>query len=220
MLIQAFPTADPTARQRGLDRAAVALRRGQLVAAPLDGGYAVVCDAFSRPGVARLRALRGRPDLVPQVLVGSAATVPGIARLPHAAPDLLRWCWPGPLTVLVAAQPSLDWDVADPSGAIAVRMPLHPVALELLAATGPLAAVPAGRPGQGPITDDQQVRTTIGDALAVCLCAGHLLASGPSAVVDLVADPPRLVRLGPWRAADLLDVCPNLVIPGESPSAG
>ncbi len=133
-------------RERGLAAAAAALRRGQLVGLPLDTAYGIAADAFNPRGTQALRDAKGRADLSIPVMVPKIATVAGIAEVDSDARRLMLDFWPGPLTLVLPAQPTLAWSLTDPSGRIAVRMPLHPVALDLLERTGPLGVVAAALP--------------------------------------------------------------------------
>ncbi|HEX6886848.1 MAG TPA: L-threonylcarbamoyladenylate synthase [Candidatus Nanopelagicales bacterium] len=210
-----IPTADPAERDRGLAAAATALRRGQLVGLPLDSAYGIAADAFSERGVAALREAKGRPDLSVPVMVPRIATVAGIAEVDADARALMLGFWPGALTLVLPVQPTLAWSLADGSGRIAVRMPLHPVALELLARTGPLAVAAAApvAPEVTAITAGAAFPPDLADRLAVLLDAGPLPVAPASAVVDLTGPVPVLRRPGPLHPADLLGECPTLLVP-------
>lgn len=201
-------TADPVQRARGLALAPPALRRGQLVGLPLDSTYGIAVDAFSTRGADDLRAAKGRPDLRIPVMVPRIATVSGLAQVGPAARDLMRAFWPGPLTLVLRAHPTLDWTIADGLGRIAVRMPLYPVALELLARTGPLGVV-TGIPGA--TTPEDAFAEGLMEYLAILLDAGAMAGGPGSAVVDLTGAQPVLLRGGPIDPAELRAACPDLV---------
>lgn len=211
-----FRTDDLAQRERGLSLSAAALRRGQLVGIPVDTTYGIATDAFSERGTDDLRVAKGRPDLMIPVMVPRIATVSGIAQVGLEAAELMRGFWPGPLTLILRSQPTLSWSVGDRSGRVAVRMPLHPVALELLGRTGPLGVV-TGSPGA--ITVDDAFGDEILEHLAIILDAGILPGGPASAVVDLTGDTPRVVRPGPIDLAELVAVCPRAVHPGAQSSA-
>jgi tRNA threonylcarbamoyl adenosine modification protein (Sua5/YciO/YrdC/YwlC family) len=217
-------TTDPDERDRGLSAAVAALRRGQLVGLPLDTAYGVAVDPFDERGVDALRAAKGRADLTIPVMVPRIPTVSGIARVDPVARALMQGFWPGPLTLVLPAQPTLAWSLADGTGRIAVRMPLHPVALELLARTGPLGIVAAAPTpaaatapdGTGPpaaTTPDGAFAGGLAERLAVLLDAGTLPGGPASAVVDLTGPAPLLIRPGPVDVAALVATCPTLVVP-------
>lgn len=198
--VAVYPTTHPDSRERGLAAAAAALRAGRLVQVPLEAGYALVADAFSASAVDTLRRLRGRPDLVPQVLVASARTVRGIAVVSALADDLMTAFWPGPLTLLLASHPSLAWTITRPGSTVPVRMPLQPVALELLRRTGPLAMVPLPIAGALPAL-----------ALSADPWPPATMPAAVPSVVDASASPPVLVRPGGFDLALLREVCPELI---------
>jgi tRNA threonylcarbamoyl adenosine modification protein (Sua5/YciO/YrdC/YwlC family) len=207
-----FDMSDAAQRRRGLDASASALRRGDLVVIPVDSVYGVVCDAFSDRGTERLRSAKGAGPALPlQVLVGSPATIDGLGYgLSKAARDLAEAFWPGGLTLVVREQPSLTWDLADAAGSVGLRMPLHPVALELLRVTGPLAVSAASVAGSIPPLVADEARDQLGDAVAVYLDGGPSLPAAPSTIVDVTAAVPRLLRPGAVDLDTLRSVCPEL----------
>ena len=163
-----FDTSVATERERGLEVAQSARRRGDLVVLPTDTVYGLGCDAFSPPGVAKLLAAKGRGrDMPVPVLVGSPDTIEGLAYgLSKSARDLVEAFWPGALTVVVRHQPSLAWDLGDANGTVALRMPLHPVAIELLRLVGPMAVSSANRSGSAPATTYAEAEAQLGDSVA------------------------------------------------------
>ena len=128
-------------RDRGIEAAIAGIERGDLVVLPTDTVYGIAADAFKPWSVSALLNAKGRGRHVPPpVLVGSRQTLDGLVfSLPREARDLVEAFWPGALTVVVEQASTLQWDIGDNYGTIAVRMPLHPVALEVLQRTGPLA---------------------------------------------------------------------------------
>src|SRR5690606_39085530 len=126
-----------------------AIREGQLVVMPTDTVYGVAADAFSPSAVASLLAAKGRGrDMPVPVLVGSPATLAGIAVIDARADALVHAFWPGGLTLICQQQPTLQWDLGDAQGTVAVRMPDHEIAIAVLTATGPLAVSSANLSGQ------------------------------------------------------------------------
>jgi len=208
-----FTTADPGERERGLEVASHAARRGDLVVLPTDTVYGLGCDAFSPTGVAALLRAKGRGrDMPLPVLVGSPETVEGLAYgLSKAARDLVEAFWPGALTVVVRHQPSLAWDLGDAAGTVALRMPLHPVAIELLGIVGPMAVSSANRSGSAPATSYAEAEAQLGESVAVYLDAGPSGDSVPSTIVDVTGDVPRVLRLGAVDLDTLRTVTPDLL---------
>jgi len=221
-MTQRIPCADGAHRERAVAAALAAVRRGDLVIIPTESVYAVATDAFSRRGVAALREAKGYDGHVPiPVMVGARSTVAGIAtRVPDDARALMEAFWPGSLTLLLRPQPTLAWDL--PADApLAVRMPLHPVALALLGLSGPLVVTSANQPGLPAPSDVDDAIEQLGDDASLALDAGDLTDpdSMPSTVVDVTAEAPRLVRIGAVSLEDLLRVCPHLVTEDPTPTA-
>jgi L-threonylcarbamoyladenylate synthase len=199
-------------RDLGLGAAAAAARRGDLVVLPTDTVYGVGTDAFSLVGVERIQQAKGRGrDFAVPVLVGSPSTVDGLAfGVATPARQLIEAFWPGALTVVVRYQPSLAWDLGDAAGHVALRMPLHPVALELLRDVGPLAVTSANRTGLAPATTTDDAQGQLGDLVSVYLDSGALPEGPPSTVVDATGEVPVLLRAGGIDLETLRSVCPQL----------
>lgn len=212
-----FDCSDPADRTAGISAAVAAVRRGALVVFGTDSAYAIGTDAFSATGTAALRKAKGRPATAKgaaaqlPVLVANPGVVDALTyNMPTAGRDLIEALWPGPLTLIARQQPSLAWNITD-GAKVSVRMPLHPVALELLAATGPIAATGANFSGMPvPMTcDDAQAQ--LGDAVAVYLDCGEMFTEHASAVIDVTVDPPVILRSGAVATGKLTEICPRLV---------
>ncbi len=141
------PTAD-------VARAARYVRAGGLLILPTDTVYGIGTTARDGDAVARLLAAKGRGrQAPPPVLVPGPQALDGlVAALPAAGRALVDAFWPGALTLVLDAVPHLGWDLGETGGTLALRMPDHPLALALLAATGPMAVTSANRTGQPPAT--------------------------------------------------------------------
>jgi tRNA threonylcarbamoyl adenosine modification protein (Sua5/YciO/YrdC/YwlC family) len=207
-----FDTASPEPRQRGLEAAASAVRRGDLVVLPTDTVYGLGCDAFNAVGVARLLEAKGRGrDMPVPVLVGSPYTVEGLAYgLSQAARNLVEAFWPGALTLVVRQQPSLAWDLGDADGTVALRMPLHPVAIELLRLTGPMAVSSANISGSAAATTCDEAQDQLGESVMIYLDGGPAGEAVPSTIVDVTGDQARVLRLGAIDLEALRGVCPDI----------
>jgi tRNA threonylcarbamoyl adenosine modification protein (Sua5/YciO/YrdC/YwlC family) len=210
--IRRHDTAEPTERPVGLDLARDAVRRGELVVLPTDTVYGIGTDAFSPSAIAQLLAAKGRGrDMPVPVLVGSPRTLDGIATgLTQTARELVEAFWPGGLTLVATAQPSLRWDLGDTGGTVAVRMPLHPVALELLRATGPMGVSSANLSGRpAPATCDEAVEQ-LGESVSIYLDGGPSGDPLASTIVDVTGVVPRVQRLGALGLDVLREVAPDL----------
>lgn len=205
-------------RDRGVAAAAAAIKRGELVVLPTESVYGLAADPFSAKAMRALREAKGRGDDLPVgVLVGAVRTVEGLASGVTAdGRALIEAFWPGPLTLVVREQPTLAWDIASGGGHISLRMPLHPIALAVLAATGPLAVTAAQRAGSVPPRTCAEAESQLGDGIAVYLDGGDTIAEAPSSIVDLTADPPVLLREGGYALETLREVCPDLAEPPTS----
>lgn len=139
----------------GLARAVAHLRASGLLVLPTDTVYGIGALAGDSEAVSRLLAAKGRGrQMPPPVLVSGPEQLAGVvAGLSAAARRLMEVFWPGALTLVLDADPQLGWDLGQTGGTVAVRVPAHPLALALLARTGPLAVTSANRTGQPPATD-------------------------------------------------------------------
>ncbi|HET6209048.1 MAG TPA: L-threonylcarbamoyladenylate synthase, partial [Jatrophihabitans sp.] len=153
-----------------------AVAAGSVVVLPTDTLYGIGADAFNPSAVASVLAAKGRGrDLPVPVLVGSWSTIDGLVSwVPPTLRALVEAFWPGGLTIVVEHAPSLAWDLGDVHGTVAIRMPLHPIALDLLAITGPMAVSSANVTGQPPALTAQQAYQQLGESVAVYLDGGEV----------------------------------------------
>jgi L-threonylcarbamoyladenylate synthase len=203
-----FDCADPDQRSRGIASAAGAAKNGRLVVLPTDTVYGIGADAFDSAAVAGLLSAKGRGrDMPVPVLVGSWQTIDGLAlAVPQATRDLIRAFWPGALSLVVRQAPSLQWDLGDSRGTVMLRMPLHPVAIELLREVGPMAVSSANVSGRPPSVDVGDAREQLGDLVEVYLDAGPSAQQAASTILDLAGPAPRILRAGPVSAERIAEV--------------
>ena len=215
-----FDCADPDSRAEGLKAAATALRTGELVVLPTDTVYGIGADAFYPSAVMALLAAKSRArDMPPPVLVGTVRAASALIEdLGPYGQDLIDEFWPGGLTIVCRANRSLNWDLGDTRGTVAVRMPLHPVALELLKETGPLAVSSANRTGEPAATTAAAAQQQLGEDISVYLDGGPCAAEVPSTIVDLTGGVPRLLRAGAVSVGRLREVA-ALSTGGDPPGA-
>ncbi|WP_043616304.1 L-threonylcarbamoyladenylate synthase [Nonomuraea candida] len=193
-----FDCSDLDQRAEGLTEAAAAARRGELVVLPTDTVYGIGADAFTPAAVAKLLDAKGRGrDMPPPVLVGTVRAATALVEdLGPYGQDLIDAFWPGPLTLVCKANRALSWDLGDTKGTVAVRMPLHPVALDLLKETGPMAVSSANRSGAPAATTAENAEEQLGESVAVYLDGGKTTDQTPSTILDLTTAVPRLLRRG------------------------
>jgi L-threonylcarbamoyladenylate synthase len=203
-----FDCADPEQRSRGIASAAGAVKNGGLVVLPTDTVYGVGADAFDSSAVVALLSAKGRGrDMPVPVLVGSWHTIDGLALMvSQGTRDLIRAFWPGALSLVVRQAPSLQWDLGDARGTVMLRMPLHPVAIELLREVGPMAVSSANVSGCPPAVDADEARNQLGDLVDVYLDAGPSAQQAASTILDLTGPQPRILRSGPVTAEGIAAV--------------
>jgi len=196
-----------TDRADGLAAAASAVRAARLVVVPTDTVYGIGADAFSSTAVRALLAAKNRgPDMPVGVLVGSWQTIDGLVlSVPRQARLLVEAFWPGDVSIVLPHAPSLQWDLGRSNGTVMLRMPLHPVAIELLRDVGPLAVSSANRSGHPPASTVDEARTQLADSVAVYLDGGPSGEPVPSTIVDLSGDEPVLLREGAVTAAAITE---------------
>ena len=169
-----YDCADTQSVLTGLRMARKAIGVGNLVVLPTDTVYGIAADAFSARAVTALLDAKGRGrQSPPPVLVGSVATLSALAET--VTPEMTKLAenfWPGGLTIVAPARSTLDWDLGDTNGTVAVRMPNHPIALELLAETGPLAVSSANRTGEPAALTAAEAAAQLGDSVDVYLDGG------------------------------------------------
>ncbi|GAA4206949.1 L-threonylcarbamoyladenylate synthase [Microbispora amethystogenes] len=193
-----YDCANQDERTGGLTDAASAVRKGELVVLPTDTVYGIGADAFTASAVNMLMEAKGRGRDTPlPVLVGTVRAANALVEsLGTYGQDLVDTFWPGPLTLILRANRSLSWDLGDSKGTVAVRMPLHPVALDLLKETGPMAVSSANRTGNPPAKTVDQAQEQLGESVAVYLDGGACDDNVPSTIVDLTTAVPRVLRTG------------------------
>ncbi len=186
--------------------AAAALSAGQLVVLPTDSVYGVAADPSLRAAVARLFEAKGRPrSLAIPVLVSSLTHVKRLVEVDARAERAMGAFWPGALTIVLPRRPGVEWDLGEAERTLALRMPAHPVALELLTQAGPLAVTSANRSGEPTPRTCEEVRAVLGDAVSVYLDAGPSPGDVASTVLDLSEEAARVLREGSIPAAEVLD---------------
>lgn len=223
-----FDCRDDSQILAGMRHARQAIARGELVVLPTDTVYGVAADAFSPAAVQRLLDAKGRGrDMPPPVLVAGPDVLAALVEsVPTPVQKLVDAFWPGGLTIVLPAQPSLTWDLGETKGTVAVRMPDRRIALELLAETGPLAVSSANLSGRDAAIIASDAQAMLGDSVAVYLEEGYSETGVPSTIIDatsLVAAPDgetrmvRILREGAVTREQLSEVLGDLLEPEEQP---
>lgn len=210
-----YDLAESQERKYGLIAAAAAAKRGDLVVLPTDTVYGLGTDAFNPRGVEKLLNAKGRERNMPTpVLIGSPNTLPALAlRVTQTMKDLVQCFWPGALTLVVKQQPTLNWDLGDTNGTVAVRMPMHPVAIELLNLVGPMAVSSANKTGQSSAINIEMAVEQLGEVVSIYLDGGPSPITVPSTILDLTNEETRVIRIGAIELDEIREVVPGLIGP-------
>ena len=180
-------------------RAVEILRAGGLVAFPTETVYGLGADASNPAAVARIFEAKGRPAEHPLIVhLASAASLDEWAsEVPPLARAFAEACWPGPLTLILRRSPRVPDAVTGGLETVGLRVPAHPLALELLGAFGGgIAAPSANRFGSVSPTTAAHVRRGLGDRVDMVLDGGPCDVGVESTIVDLSGGAPALLRPG------------------------
>ena len=202
-----------------LRQARQAIGRGELIVMPTDTVYGVAADAFNASAVARLLAAKGRGrQSPPPVLVSGPDTMRAlVAEVPEPVDRLVERFWPGGLTIVLPAQPSLQWDLGETRGTVAVRMPDDAFALELLQETGPLAVSSANLTGKPAALEIESAIEMLRDSIAVYLDGGLVDTGVASTIIDATGlvgrdqRPVTVLRDGAISRSELREVLGDLL---------
>src|SRR5256884_9182740 len=195
-----YDCRDPQERVAGIEAAVTAARVGELIVLPTDTVYGIGADAFTPAAVTTMRAAKGRGrNMPPPVLVGTARAAAALVDdLGECGQDLIDGFWPGALTLVFRASPTLLWDLGDTKGTVALRMPLHSVALDVLKQTGPLAVSSANRHGQPSAISADEAEQQLGEAASTYLDGRPGTANDPTTILDLPRPIPKMLPPGPY----------------------
>lgn len=214
-LLDATEAAGEDGRAAAIERAGELLLAGEVVVLPTDTVYGIAANAFDPSAVATLLSVKGRDGAIPlPVMVRSPKQLAGLAvAVPAAADRLVAAFWPGPLTLVLHAQPRLTWDIGQAEGTVALRMPLDEATLAVIRVVGPIALTAANAPGQEPPRSVGEASEQLGDQVAAYLDAGERPPGPTSTIVDLTRAAPKVLREGVVPAVLALDVADGHVDP-------
>lgn len=200
------------------------IAEAKTIVIPTDTVYGIAADAFSVEGVSHLLAAKGRTrQMPPPVLIYDESVLAGLAdEVSEDARALAREFWPGALTLILYAQPSLNWDLGETQGTVALRVPNDPVALELLKNLGPLAVSSANKTGRPAATTAEEAATQLGNDVSVIFDGGPRPVNRrwgfdvqPSTIVDCTSDRLVVVREGVLSVERLREVVPGVMTRAE-----
>ena len=215
-------TGDADYIAAAVDAAGAAVERGECIVLPTDTVYGIGADAFDPAAVQRLldAKVRGR-DMPPPVLIGEPSLIRALTvDVPQQAKDLVARHWPGPLTVICKMQPSLRMDLGDAEGTIALRVPDHDLARQVLRRTGPIAVSSANISGMPAAVSCQEAVEQLAESVAVYLDGGVLggADSAPSTIVDFTRRAEgEVLRRGALSVDVIRDTLPDVADLVEEP---
>lgn len=223
-MAELFDCTDSTQLLAAARAARQAIGRGELVVLPTDTVYGVAADAFNPDAVQRLLDAKGRGrQSPPPVLVANTDTLAALAaEVVEPVRTLAAKFWPGALTIVLTANPALSWDLGETGGTVALRIPDHGLALEVLRETGPLAVSSANRTGEPAARTVTEAQAMLADSVAVYLDSGEVGAAAdglPSTIVDATGltaagGTLRILRHGAIERAALVEALPKVTIEG------
>jgi L-threonylcarbamoyladenylate synthase len=207
---------DPASNVEACEAARQAIKDGECIVLPTDTVYGIGVDAFSAEAVQRLLDAKNRGrDMPPPVLIGEPALIRTLAAdVPETANALVERHWPGALTVICRIQPSLRMDLGDAEGTIALRVPHHELARDILRKTGPMAVSSANISGRRAALTCDDAIDQLGDSVSVYLDGGPLGGAGgaPSTIVDFTHhEDGEVLRRGAISVETLRETAPNLL---------
>jgi L-threonylcarbamoyladenylate synthase len=206
-----IPSRDVLARGAALDRIVEALSRGGIVAYPTETFYALGVDATSAAAVQRLVVAKGRSRDNPIPLIVACAG--DLARIACGIPEVVHLLaarfWPGPLTLVLRAVPTLPEAITAGTGKVGARVSGHPVAAALAGACAfPITATSANVSGAPPAGRPDDISGSIHDALDLLVDGGPTPGGLASTVLDVTEDSPRILREGPITGAEIQAALP------------
>ena len=186
-----------------ITQAAKVISEGGVIAFRTDTFYGLGADPFNTLAVAKVRALKGREENKPILLLLAGASLVDrfIADRSAAFDEVAKKFWPGPLTIIGRAVPEVPVEITAGTGTLGVRVPADVNVREFVRECGgALTATSANPSGREPARSAKEVRDYFGDLIDLVIDRGEVTATEPSTVIDATKTPIRIVRLG---AADL-----------------
>lgn len=180
-----------------------------VIVLPTDTVYGIGANPYSTDAVNAVLRAKGRGrQMPPPVLIASPDDAEKVSlELNDFAQALIESLWPGALTLITKSVPNIRFDLGDIKDTIAIRMPDHPVTLDVLRHTGPLAVTSANLTGKPPATNIEQAVKYFGEDVACYIDSGPTPGPVPSTIIDVTGDQPVLLRAGTIEVSVIEDVC-------------
>ena len=203
----------PEACREALQHIQSVLKSGGVIAFPTDTFYGLGADPFNPEAVSKIFRIKQRPADKPLlVLIHSADQLNSLTEeITPLAKLLMQQFWPGSLTLLLKAAPSLPRELTAGTGKVGIRLPAHLFTVQLLERLGrPLTAPSANISGQREPKAIWELANTLGEELDLLVDGGPAPGGKPSTILDATTDPPTLIREGAVSLKDLKLILPNL----------
>jgi L-threonylcarbamoyladenylate synthase len=189
-----------------LQKAINAAQDGKLIIYPTDTQYALGCTLTHPQTIQHLFNLKKRPNtLALPIAVATIKDISTIATITPLQKQVAHTFLPGPLTMVLPKKPIVPSEVTASGNTLAIRIPNHPITLQLLHKTGPLIITSANIHGQKPYEDIHDIQNQFGEEIAVYL-PGGILNQPPSTIIDFTHTPPQLLRSGPISLPEIINV--------------
>jgi L-threonylcarbamoyladenylate synthase len=192
---------DPARPETAWNRCREVLRAGGVIAYPTDTFYGLGADPRNSRAVKKLFTVKGRPANLPiLLLIAGAEDAPAwAAEIPPRAADLMKRCWPGPLTLVFKARDDVPAELTAGKGTIGLRVPGSELTRELLRAVGrALTGTSANRSGCPSLCTAEETNAAIGGMVDLILDGGKTAGGRPSTIVDISGGTPQLIREGAY----------------------
>lgn len=186
---------DPAALSRAVDL----LRKGGVAAYPTETFYGIGADAGNASAIDRIFDIKGRERLNPiPLIIGDRSLLRAIVQdVPATAAGLIETFWPGPLTLVFRAAPSLNQALTGGTGKIGVRLSSHPLARLLSnGISGAITATSANLSGEAECVSAEEVTASLGERIQTVIDGGRAPGGKGSTVIDVTSSPPRIYRVG------------------------
>jgi L-threonylcarbamoyladenylate synthase len=194
-----------------LAKAVQVLREGGVVAFPTETFYGLGADARNETAVEKIFRIKGRNfrNPLPVIVADDGELIPLVEEIPAAATILMQTFWPGPLTLIFRAAPSVSSRLTGSTGKIGIRISSHPVARFLAAGlAGPLTATSANPSGGPECSSADAVIRALGDLPDAVIDGGATTGGAGSTILDVTVFPPRILREGAIARSLILNALP------------
>ncbi|MDO5048773.1 MAG: L-threonylcarbamoyladenylate synthase [Actinomycetaceae bacterium] len=180
-----------------------------VIVLPTDTVYGIGANPYSTAAVNAVLRAKGRGrQMPPPVLIPTPEDAENVSEdLNDCARALIQNLWPGALTLITKAPETLRFDLGDIKDTIAIRMPDHPVTLDVLSHTGPLAVTSANLTGKPPATNIEQAIKYFDEDVACYIDSGPTPGPVPSTIIDVTGEHPVLLRAGAIDVAVIEEIC-------------